>query len=108
MKLNKTAIEAVASGRIPSAVVGTQKRFYRTQDGLQGTLNGYSVVTLKTDRKLVLRHHGFKSFAMRTAMNDFMEALGVNGKVSFAGGKFTVTICDREYQPTGDCLEVQL
>lgn len=95
-KLNKTAATAVISGRIPSAVVGVNRRLERNRDGLAGKLHGHAVVVRAPDR-VIIRHYGFKTRTTQIAIQDFLDLLGVDGRVSFAGSKFRVVINGTEY-----------
>lgn len=97
-KLNRTAAAAVIEGRIQTAVVGANRKLTRGLSGdLHGLLHGYAVIS-KQPHKIILRHHGFKTRTTLAAMHDFMQLLGVDGHVSFAGGGFWANINGQNYR----------
>lgn len=65
-----------------------------------GCLHGYPIFRLSQDyndtdmMKLELSHCDWLTTTTRQAMTDFMNAAGIRGGVSFAGGKFSVRVND--------------
>lgn len=108
MKLDRTAATAVIEGRIPEAIVANNQRLVRFDNGnLAGFLRSYPIV-MRQGRKLTLKHHGFQGPTMRTAMCNFMELLGIDGRISFAKGAFIATINQRVHARDGDTMEIEL
>lgn len=105
-KPNLNAANAVIAGRIPSAVIGPNKRLVRDDEGLHGVLNGHKIVT-KTKTRLILTHYGHQRPGMREAMKQFLHLLNIPGNVSFAGGRFVVTINGCEHEGEGR-VEVEI
>lgn len=108
MQLNRTAATAVIEGRITDAVVASNQRLSRLDNGdLVGYLRSYPIVK-RHGCKLTLNHHNLQGPAMRSAMCNFMDLLGVNGRISFAKGAFIVTVNGRVHARQGSVMEIEL
>jgi|GEM_PF-5882348 len=87
--------------------VGNNRQVSTTKGTTSCYLHGHEVVTLKRTPKggnITLDHCGYQTVTTRQAMNDFMGGLGVNGRVSFAGGDFNARINGQDLKSTGNTI----
>jgi len=91
--------------------VGNNRFASTSKDGrtTSCSLHGHQIVEINLmTGKLTLNACGYHTTTTRQAMADFLGALNIVGKVSFANHKFSACIYGVDKETTGDVLEFDL
>ncbi len=105
-QLNRTAANAVLSGRVEEAIVGANRRLSRKGEVIKGMLHGQSIVMATPGKLRISAAH--RTAICRLAISDFLSLLGYTANISFAKRSFVVILDGKTYATDGNEIEVKL
>lgn len=108
LKNLKAFVEPTKNKRVK---VGNNREALTSTDGdfTYGYLHGHEIFVLNRARKFVdLKCHGFRTMTTARAMADFLGAIGMTGRVSFAKDGFSARVNGEDYVSNHDELRIHI